>query len=1094
MSTPTSDLPQREGQGSTVANSVSLPRKVLILGSGALKIGEAGEFDYSGSQAIKALSEEGIETILVNPNIATIQTSEDLADEVYFLPVNAHFVERVIEREKPDGLLLSFGGQTALNCGIELEKLGVLEKHGVRVLGTSLETIRTTEDRHLFAEVLRSIDLDTPRSRACEDLQSSLEAAQEIHYPVMIRAAFALGGKGSGIARDAAELTEMANKAFANVPQILVEEYLEGWKEIEYEVVRDAQDNCITVCNMENMDALGIHTGESIVVAPSQTLSDHDYHRLRSISIQLIRHLGVIGECNVQFALHPASDEYRVIEVNARLSRSSALASKATGYPLAFVAAKLSLGHCLVDVPNSITKVTASCFEPALDYCVIKMPRWDLKKFRRVSTSLGSEMKSVGEVMSIGRRFEEAIQKACRMLGVGAHGLVSSRNHFKEDDLQQLLKVPTEERIFAIGEAFKRGWSVDRVHQLTMITPWFLERVREVVDCQKEIQEYSLEDLPAGLLRQAKELGFSDNQISRSIRRAEPIQPGYGASLEVRERRESFGIRPVVKQIDTLAAEYPAQTNFLYMTYNGTENDVEPRSPAPYVVLGGGAYRIGSSVEFDWCAVNAVDALARAGHRTVMINYNPETVSTDYDTCDRLYFEELTLERVLDIVELERSQGVVISVGGQIPNQLAVPLGNRGIKILGTEVDSIDRAENRERFSTLLDDLKIDQPEWRELTSIEDARSFSARCGYPVLIRPSYVLSGAAMSVAHSDEEMEHYLKIAADVSREHPVVVSKFIAGAKEIELDGVAQGGKVICYAISEHVENAGVHSGDATMVFPSQRLYLETIRRIKRIARSIAEALCITGPFNIQFIARDNHIKVIECNLRASRSFPFVSKILKENFIDYAIRAMLDEQVDCPSKSAFEFDFVGVKAPQFSFSRLKGADPLLGVEMASTGEVACLGDNVEEAYLKALISVGFKLPKTGVLLSTGTIESKAAFLESARKLEQLGLPIFATPNTHLFLEQNDIQSTMLHQPLDKKSPGVIEAIEEGLIDLVINVPRSLERKDLTSGYLIRRKVVEYGISLLTNIQAANLFVDALWSIGDEEELLVKPWSEYN
>jgi len=1073
--------------------SDSLPKKVLILGSGALKIGEAGEFDYSGSQAIKALREEGIRTILVNPNIATIQTSEDLADEVYFLPVNAHFVERVIEREQPDGLLLSFGGQTALNCGIELDQLGILKKHGVQVLGTPLDTIRTTEDRHLFAEVLRSIDLDTPRSRACEDLASALEAAQEISYPVMVRAAFALGGKGSGIARDVEELTLMANNAFANVPQILVEEYLEGWKEIEYEVVRDAQDNCITVCNMENIDALGIHTGESIVVAPSQTLSDHDYHRLRSISIQLIRHLGVVGECNVQFALHPTTDQYRIIEVNARLSRSSALASKATGYPLAFVAAKLALGQCLVDVPNSITKVTASCFEPALDYCVIKMPRWDLKKFRRVSTHLGSEMKSVGEVMSIGRRFEEAMQKACRMLGVGAHGLVSARNHFEEDDLHQLLEIPTEERIFAIGEAFKRGWTVEKIHRLTRITPWFLERVKEVVNCQLQVSEYSLEELPEATFRLAKELGFSDNQISRCVQREQPIAPGYAAALEVRDRREELDIRPVVKQIDTLAAEYPAQTNFLYMTYNGTENDIEPKDPPPCVVLGGGAYRIGSSVEFDWCAVNAVQSLARAGHRTVMINYNPETVSTDYDSCDRLYFEELTLERVLDIVELERSQGVVISVGGQIPNQLAVPLGGRGVNILGTDVDSIDRAENRERFSTLLDDLGIDQPEWRELTSIEDAKVFSERCGYPVLIRPSYVLSGAAMSVAHSDEEMELYLKAAADVSREHPVVVSKFIAGAKEIELDGVAQDGNVICYAISEHVENAGVHSGDATMVFPSQRLYLETTRRIKRIARGIAEALSITGPFNIQFIARDNHIKVIECNLRASRSFPFVSKILKENFIDYAVRAMLGQKVESPSKSAFEFDFVGVKAPQFSFSRLKGADPLLGVEMASTGEVACLGDNVEEAYLKALLSVGFKMPERGVLLSTGTIESKAAFLNSARRLQELELPLYATPNTHLFLEQNDIHSTMLHQPLDKKSPGVIEAIEDGRIDLVINVPRSLERKDLTSGYLIRRKVVDYGVSLLTNIQAANLFVDALWMIRDQQDLLVKPWREY-
>ena len=1079
---------------------IDKPSKVLILGSGALKIGEAGEFDYSGSQAIKALREEGIRTVLVNPNIATIQTSEDLADEVYFLPVNPHFVERVIERERPDGLLLSFGGQTALNCGVELDELGVLEKYNVRVLGTPLDTIRTTEDRHLFAEVLRSINMDTPRSRACEDLESALEAAEEISFPVMVRSAFSLGGKGSGIARNVEELTEMASNALATVPQILVEEYLEGWKEVEYEVVRDAMNNCITVCNMENIDALGIHTGESIVVAPSQTLSDHDYHRLRSVSIRLIQHLGVVGECNVQFALHPHKDEYRIIEVNARLSRSSALASKATGYPLAFVAAKLALGYSLIDVPNSITQVTASCFEPALDYCVIKMPRWDLKKFRRVSTSLGSEMKSVGEVMAIGRGFEEAMQKACRMLGVGAHGLVSARDHFEEENLEELLVVPTEERIFAIGEALRKGWSVDRIHQLTHITPWFIERVGEVVRCQQEFREFDLAALPEELLRRAKELGFSDNQISRALRRETPIEPGYAASLEVRDRREELGIRPVVKQIDTLAAEYPAQTNFLYMTYNGSEDDVVAKDPAPYVVLGGGAYRIGSSVEFDWCAVNAVQALSRSGQRTVMINYNPETVSTDYDSCDRLYFEELTLERVLDIFERENSQGVVISVGGQIPNQLAVPLGNRGVKVLGTKVEDIDRAENREKFSSLLDDLGIDQPEWRELTSVEDARSFAENCGYPVLIRPSYVLSGAAMSVAHSDAEMESYLKAAADVSREHPVVVSKFIAGAKEIEWDGVAQDGKVICYAISEHVENAGVHSGDATMVFPSQRLYLETSRRIKKISRLIAEALNITGPYNIQFIARDNHIKVIECNLRASRSFRFVPKTLKENFIDYAIRAMLGEKVDPPAKSAFEFDFVGVEAPQFSFSRLKGADPLLGVEMASTGEVACLGDQVEEAYLKALLSVGFSIPEKGILLTTGKIEDKVDFLESARKLQQLDIPVYATKGTHDFLKENDIETRVLKMPMREEefeagsdAMDAIEAIEKGLIDLVINIPRSLERNDLTSGYLVRRKTVDYGIGLLTNIQAANLFVDALWKIRDTDELMVKPWREY-
>lgn len=1074
------------------SNTSPRPEKVLILGSGALKIGEAGEFDYSGSQAIKALKEEGITTVLVNPNIATIQTSEDLADEVYFLPVNADFVERVIERERPDGLLLSFGGQTALNCGIELSDRGVLDRYQIEVLGTPLDTIRMTEDRDLFAAELRAIGMHTPRSQACETVESAIKAADEIGYPVMVRAAFALGGMGSGIVDERGQLEELAQKAFHHAPQILVEEYLQGWKEIEYEVVRDRFNNCITVCNMENFDALGIHTGESIVVAPSQTLSDHDYHKLRTISIELIRHLGVVGECNVQFALHPDSDEYRIIEVNARLSRSSALASKATGYPLAFVAAKLALGDSLVDVPNSITRVTGSCFEPALDYVVIKIPRWDLKKFRRVSTSLGSEMKSVGEVMAIGRRFEEALQKACRMLGIGAHGVVG--NGFPFDDIEASLTDPTEHRLFAIAQAFQNGMSVERVHELTGITSWFLSRVAEIVDCGTHLGNFTLESIDAETFLRAKQLGFSDNQISRLLDGDRGSRRGYSAMLATRARRKELGIEPFTKQIDTLAAEYPAQTNFLYLTYNATSEDVEQTKVAPYIVLGGGAYRIGSSVEFDWCAVNAVNSLAARGHRTVMINFNPETVSTDYDSCDRLYFEELSLERVLDICEKEKTAGVVISVGGQIPNQLAVPLGEEGIEILGTSVDSIDRAENRERFSSLLDEMKIDQPKWQELTSHQEAAIFAGECGYPVLIRPSYVLSGAAMSVAHSDEELEEYLLAAADVSKEHPVVISKFIAGAKEIELDGVAQNGEVICYAISEHVENAGVHSGDATMVFPSQRLYLETVRRIKWIARGVAARLKITGPFNIQFIARDNRIQVIECNLRASRSFPFVSKILKENFIDYAIRAMLGEKVDPPSKSAFECEFVGVKAPQFSFSRLKGADPLLGVEMASTGEVACLGDNVNEAFLKALLSVGFKLPEKGVLLSTGTIEGKVAFLEGARKLKSLGLPIYSTEGTYRFLEEHGVLSTLLNQPLEGTSPNVIEYLESGEIDLVINVPRSFERRDLTNGYLIRRKAVDFGVSLLTNVQAASLFAEAITDLQGVEALEIKPWREYS
>jgi len=1073
------------------------PEKVLILGSGALKIGEAGEFDYSGSQAIKAMKEEGIRTILVNPNIATIQTSEDLADEVYFLPVNAEFVTKVIEKERPDAVLLSFGGQTALNCGLDLVDGGVLERFGVRVLGTPPETIRITEDRELFAEQLHSIGMHTPRSRAVESVADALAAASDITYPVMVRAAFALGGMGSGIAKDADELDAMARKALTHAPQILVEEYLEGWREIEYEVVRDRFDNCVTVCNMENVDALGIHTGESIVVAPSQSLTDQEYHKLRTISTTLIRHLGVVGECNVQFALHPSTDEYRIIEVNARLSRSSALASKATGYPLAFVAAKLALGYGMHEVPNSITRITGSCFEPALDYCVIKIPRWDLKKFKRVSHELGSEMKSVGEVMAIGRGFEEALQKACRMLGVGAHGVMCNSFDFGDEtdtaSLEERLATPTETRIFAITEAFRRGLPLERIRELTRITPWFLERIREIVLTAERISEHDLAALPAELFRHAKCVGFSDNQISRLVRRAAPIPRGYSAMLAVRERRKELGILPVINQIDTLAAEYPARTNYLYLTYHGSEDDLPPPGDAPHIVLGGGAYRIGSSVEFDWCAVNAVQSLSARGHSTVLINFNPETVSTDYDTCDRLYFDELSLERVLDICEKEDPRGVVISVGGQIPNQLAVPLGEAGIPVLGTSVDSIDRAENRERFSSLLDELEIDQPEWSELTSHEEARRFAEQTGYPVLIRPSYVLSGAAMSVAHSDDELAEYLEAATEVSKEFPVVISKFIAGAKEIELDGVANDGHVVCYAISEHVEQAGVHSGDATMIFPSQRLYLETVRRIKKIARGIAAALRITGPFNIQFIARDNRLQVIECNLRASRSFPFVSKILKENFIDYAVRAMLGEDVQSPNKSAFECDYVGVKAPQFSFSRLKGADPLLGVEMASTGEVACLGSDVNSAYLKALISVGFKLPRSGILLTTGTIESKAAFLPSARKLAQSGIPIYATPGTHAFLEEHGIESTRLHPPLEEASPNVLEFLESGRIDLVINVPRSFERRDLSSGYLIRRKSVDFGVSLFTNIQAAELFVEAWTALGGTEEMQIRPWREY-
>lgn len=1070
---------------------IDRPSKVLILGSGALKIGEAGEFDYSGSQAIKALKEEGIETVLVNPNIATIQTSEELADTVYFLPVNAEFVSRVIEKERPEGLLLSFGGQTALNCGVELQDLGVLEKYNVRVLGTPLEAIRLTEDRELFANLLREIGMDTPRSRAVSTTEEAHRVAAEIGFPVMVRAAFALGGKGSGVARDTEQLDLMARKAFSGSPQILVEEYLEGWKEIEYEVVRDCHDNCITVCNMENFDALGIHTGESIVVAPSQTLTDEEYHRLRSIAIRLIRRIGVVGECNVQYALSPNSHEYRIIEVNARLSRSSALASKATGYPLAFVAAKLALGYSLSEIPNSITKVTSSCFEPALDYVVIKMPRWDLRKFRRVSKQLGTEMKSVGEVMAIGRRFEEALQKACRMLGIGAHGVIS--NSFKLDELEELLKNPTEYRLFAIAEAFQQGMDLERIQQLTWVTPWFLKRIRTIVETAATLRERQLDSLTEGEFRWAKQLGFSDNQLARLLDNESALGHGYAPMLAVRARRKELGVTPSTKQIDTLAAEYPAQTNYLYLTYNADSDDVTVGDEQAHLVLGGGAYRIGSSVEFDWCCVNAAQSLQRLGRSTVMVNCNPETVSTDYDSCDRLYFEELSFERVLDIAEKERTAGVVISMGGQIPNNLAVPLGEQGVPILGTSPVNIDNAENREKFSRMLDELKIDQPDWVEATTLDEAVLFAKEAGYPVLIRPSYVLSGAAMSVAHSDPELKEYLEAAAEVSREFPVVISKFIVNAKEIELDAVAQDGELICYAISEHVENAGVHSGDATMVFPSQRIYLETIRRIKRIAKGMAKALAITGPFNAQFVARDNNIKVIECNLRASRSFPFVSKILKQNFVDYAIRAMVEGNVKPPEKSAFELDYVGVKAAQFSFSRLKGADPLLGVEMASTGEVACLGDNVYEAFLKAALSVGYQIPKKGVLLSTGTIEGKVGFLESARKLSQSGLKLYATPGTHGFLESHSIESELVSFPNETDGRNVVDVIEGREIDLVINVPKSFEEEELSNDYTIRRKAVDFEISLFTNIQAAVMFVEAMTTLDLEHDLQIKSWAEY-
>jgi carbamoyl-phosphate synthase large subunit len=1060
------------------------PRKVLILGSGALKIGEAGEFDYSGSQAIKALREERIATVLINPNIATIQTSEHLADQVYFLPVTRHFVEKVIERERPDGILLGFGGQTALNCGLELEKHGVLEKWGVRVLGTPVRAIRETEDRELFAAKLAEIDVQVPRSAAATSIDGALEIAAQIGFPVMLRVAFALGGLGSGVCRSAAEVRERAAKALAHSGQVLVEEYLAGWKEIEYEVVRDRFDNCITVCNMENLDPMGIHTGESIVVAPSQTLTNHEYHRLRTLAIQVVRHLGIVGECNIQYALDPHSDSYRVIEVNARLSRSSALASKATGYPLALVAAKLAVGYGLPELRNSITGATTACFEPALDYVVVKMPRWDLQKFRHVSLRLGSGMKSVGEVMAIGRTFEEALQKATRMLETGADGVIGSRRR-GATDLEVELSEPTPERVFAVAEALRGGMSIERIHDLSRIDRWFLQRIAHIVEVAERLSAHPGVPLPRALMLEAKQTGFADRQIAGLTGTRE---------WDVRAHREALGLQPSVKQIDTLAGEYPAQTNYLYLTYNGQEDDVAPGQGDAVIVLGSGAYCIGSSVEFDWCSVNAAMTLRRLGYRTVIINYNPETVSTDYNECDRLYFDELSPETVLAIYRREAAIGVVVGMGGQIPNRLALPLHEAGVKVLGTSPLSIDTAEDRHKFSRLLDTLGIAQPVWKELDTVEAAREFAAGIGYPVLVRPSYVLSGAAMGVASNERELEVFLRKAVDVSPAHPVVMSKFIENAKELEMDAVACRGELVVSAISEHVENAGVHSGDATLVLPPQRTYLETMRRIKRITAQIARALELHGPFNIQFIAKGNDVKVIECNVRASRSFPFVSKILGTNFIEWATEVMLDRrEPDATANSlVLDLDYVGVKAPQFSFMRLDGADPTLGVEMASTGEVACLGDDFEEAFLKALLSVGYRLPVTSVLLSTGPVEAKAAFLESSRTLQRLGLTLYATPGTAAFLRGHGIETTLLHWPLESATPNVLEYLTAKRIDLVINIPKSSQEEELTNDYLIRRRTVDFGIPLLTDIQLAQRFVEALARKG-LDDLQVKPWMEY-
>ena len=1071
-------------------------QKVLLLGSGALKIGEAGEFDYSGSQALKAMREEGIRTVLVNPNIATVQTSEGIADEIYFLPVTPFFIEKVIEKERPQGILLAFGGQTALNCGVALHQSGVLEKYNVEVLGTPVEAIMNTEDRDLFARKLDEINVKTIQSHAVETTEDARRAAQELGYPVIIRAAYALGGLGSGFCDNEAELDELCSKAFAFSPQVLVEKSLKGWKEVEYEVVRDCYDNCITVCNMENFDPLGIHTGESIVVAPSQTLTNNEYHKLREIAIRIVRHIGIVGECNVQYALDPESEDYRVIEVNARLSRSSALASKATGYPLAFVAAKLGLGYGLFELKNSVTRTTPAFFEPALDYVVCKIPRWDLGKFHGVSRELGSSMKSVGEVMAIGRTFEEAMQKGLRMIGQGMHGFVG--NNTKEipaDELDKALKAPTDTRVFAISQALHAGYTIEQIHALTKIDCWFLDKLQSIVRTSQRLGEVAaIDKLPYELLLRAKRQGFSDFQIARFVLAAKGVKAGDKEALAVRSQRKQLGIVPVVKQIDTLAAEYPAETNYLYLTYSGTHSDINYEGDGrSVVVLGSGAYRIGSSVEFDWCGVNALQTIREQGYRSVMINYNPETVSTDYDITDRLYFDELTFERVLDILDLETPRGVILSTGGQIPNNLALKLHSQRIPILGTQAEDIDNAEDRHKFSAMLDELGIDQPRWQELTSLSDIDQFISEVGFPVLVRPSYVLSGAAMNVCSNQEELYRFLELAADVSKEHPVVVSQFIEHAKEVEIDAVAQRGEIVAYAISEHIEFAGVHSGDATIQFPGQKLYVETVRRIKRISRQIAEALHISGPFNIQFLAKGNEIKVIECNLRASRSFPFVSKVLKINFIELATRIMLGQRVEKPNKSAFDLDYVGIKASQFSFARLQKADPVLGVDMMSTGEVGCLGDDTNEAVLKSMLSVGYRIPQRSVLLSTGGYKQKVDMLDAAQLLHNKGYALYATQGTHDMLAENGIPSTLVFWPTDEgKQPQALDLLHERKIDMVVNINKNLTAGELTNGYRLRRAAIDLNIPLLTNARLASAFITAFCTLPIED-LQIKSWAEY-
>ena len=1068
-------------------------KKVLLLGSGALKIGEAGEFDYSGSQALKALREEGVETVLINPNIATVQTSEGVADQIYFLPVQPYFVERVIQKEHPDGILLSFGGQTALNCGVELERTGILKKYGVRVLGTPVEAIMNTEDRELFVEQLDEINVKTIKSQACENLEEAQKAASDLGYPVIIRAAYALGGLGSGFADDENELNRICEKAFSFSPQVLVEKSLKGWKEIEYEVVRDKYDNCITVCNMENFDPLGIHTGESIVIAPSQTLTNSEYHKLRALSIKIVRHIGIVGECNVQYAFDPQSEDYRVIEVNARLSRSSALASKATGYPLAFVAAKLGMGYGLFELKNSVTKTTSAFFEPALDYVVCKIPRWDLSKFRGVDKELGSSMKSVGEVMAIGRNFEEAIQKGLRMIGQGMHGYVENKE-LEIPNIDAALREPTDKRVFVISKAMHKGYTIDQIHDLTKIDKWFLYKLKHIIDIDEQLKQCNVNTLDRELLREAKVYGFSDFQIARAVGLENELHNMHKAMLVIRRLRKTYDILPVVKQIDTLAAEYPAQTNYLYLTYAGVKSDIKfSDDRQSVIVLGSGAYRIGSSVEFDWCGVQALNTIRRQGYRSIMINFNPETVSTDYDMCDRLYFDELTFERVMDVIDLEVPHGVIVSTGGQIPNNLALYLDEEHVPILGTRAKDIDGAEDRAKFSQMLTENGINQPEWSALTSMADIDSFVSRVGFPVLVRPSYVLSGAAMNVCSNEEELKRFLQLAANVSEDHPVGVRKFVERAKEIEFDAVAREGEILAYAISEHIEFAGVHSGDATIQFPPQKLYVETVRRVKRVSRQIAHALHINGPFNIQYMARENDILVIECNLRASRSFPFVSKVLKINLIDLATKVMLGVPVEKPSKNLFDLDYVGIKASQFSFNRLQKADPVLGVDMSSTGEVGCLGDDTASALLKSMLSVGQRIPEKTILLSTGSAKQKAEMLEAAKTLQKHGYQLFATGGTSRYLSENGIENTLVYWPSEEgKHPQALEMLHNKQIDMVVNIPKDLTPDELSNGYKIRRAAIDLNIPLITNSRLASAFISAFCSLTPDD-LDIKAWGEY-